>query len=153
MTCFQAEAALVSTLTDSLVLGHMGHGKIVEADLSSGGAGAASQLFRVLQAAAQCCVDMHARYAKANMHASQLAECQMKLQACLQVRCQPLHYPAGEVSSCPEQWLRKPRMQSRSAAQPHQSTSAGLMQHWGGVGGRTNAAPMLEGVPSCRAAS
>lgn len=84
----QSGTAAVGSLADKHVLDHLCHANLDEKHFlsSEASAAAALQLFKVLQAVAQCGVDMHGRYARATTHASLLMQSQMDFLPCLKVR-------------------------------------------------------------------
>ena len=79
--------APVDSFLQPSLLEHLCSARLQDDDLYSQGVSAdgSMQLYRVLQATAQCCVDMHGRYATAAAHASQLAQCQLDFLPCLKV--------------------------------------------------------------------
>lgn len=87
----QSGTAAVGSLADKAILNHLCCAILDEKQLlsSEGSPAAALQLFRVLQAVAQCCVDIHGRFARATTHADLLMQSQMDFLPCLKVPCQP----------------------------------------------------------------
>jgi hypothetical protein len=88
VVCVQSGMAAVGTLADNAILDHLSSAILNEKEFLSSevSASAALQVFRVLQAVCQCCVDMHGRYARATTHVSLLMQCQMDFLPCLKVR-------------------------------------------------------------------
>eukprot|EP00892_Ulva_mutabilis_P003557 jgi/Ulvmu1/1573/UM111_0001.1 len=76
----EAGTATVSTLTDVATLDHLCHTSLV---MSPGCTDSARLLFRVLQAAGQCCVDLQQRYVAAAAQAAQWAQYQLELMPAL----------------------------------------------------------------------
>lgn len=81
----QAGTATVSTLTDPATLDHLCHSRLQAGPPHTD---SARLIFRALQAAAQCCLELQQRYAAGTAQAVQLSQGQLELMPTLQVgRC------------------------------------------------------------------